>query len=55
MKIVLTTIAVFVILVITYFLYQHSLGAIPFLIASFVFFYLGRKKLNSDGEENNEK
>ncbi|HLU22502.1 MAG TPA: hypothetical protein VKZ77_08450 [Bacillaceae bacterium] len=43
MKIVLIIIASIFVLAASYFLYENSLGSIPFLLASFILFFLVRR------------
>ncbi|MEK3888532.1 hypothetical protein [Bacillus sp. FSL K6-3431] len=54
MKITLILISSFLVVAASFFLYQKSLGSIPFLLISFVLFYLGRRKPPESKSENDE-
>lgn len=54
MKFGLKFIGLMIAVAISYFLYQSRLGAIPFLVTSVVFFYLGYRLILGSGKNRAE-
>lgn len=55
MKAALVMIGSIVLLVVSYILYQKSLGAIPFLLISFMLFYIVYRMMKNHEPEKEEK
>jgi hypothetical protein len=54
MKIGFKVIGYLIVIAVSYFLYQSRLGAIPFLVASAILFYLGYRIFSSPIFKNEE-